>query len=81
MTWKSIDLDDFIEQIYGLVNIDVIGSLEIVQNNGRSIREMAISWSTVNVDLFDDVQSSDNSFKENIDKHSFVRFDSLVELR
>ena len=44
LTWRSKDLNDFIEAASQLVCTDVHVNLDIVQSNSREIADSALSW-------------------------------------
>jgi len=44
LTWRSKDLNDFIEAASQLICTDVHVNLDIVQSNSREITEAALGW-------------------------------------
>ncbi|CAF3502703.1 unnamed protein product [Rotaria socialis] len=71
ITWKSIHLSDYIEQSYGLINLDAAKALEIVQHDVLLIKQLAYNWSQLQGDIFNDNQLS--TFQQTLEKHKNVQ--------
>lgn len=70
ITWKSLNLSDYIEQAYGLINMDASLALEIVQHDVSIIRDLAFNWSHLQGDIFDEnQQNSQLTFQQTLQKH------------
>ncbi|CAF1477023.1 unnamed protein product, partial [Rotaria sordida] len=52
ITWKTLYLSDYIEQAYGLINLDAAKALDIVHHDVSSIKQMAFNWSLIQADIF-----------------------------
>ena len=75
INWKSLHLSDYIEECDQLICHDVSQALETVQNDVKIIREIALNWSQIPSDIFD--QQSNYSlwtFHQTLRKHQFVNF-------
>ncbi|CAF5062704.1 unnamed protein product, partial [Rotaria sp. Silwood1] len=71
ITWKSLNLSDYIEQSYGLINLDAAKALDIVQNNLLSIKQIAFNWSIIQADIF--IYNQLFTFKQALEKHKNVQ--------
>lgn len=70
MSWKSIDLRDYIEEVYGLINMDASVALHTVQHDLSLIKDLALNWSLLHGDIFDqNQQNSSSTFGETLQKH------------
>lgn len=70
MTWKSLGLYDYIEEAYGLINLDASLALVTVQENVSIIRDLAFNWSHLQTDIFNDNQNNSiETFQQTLVKH------------
>ncbi len=75
ITWKSLNLSDYIEEAYGLINRDASLALEIVQRDVSIIRELAFNWSQLQGDIFDQYpQNLQLTFQQTLQKHQQISF-------
>ncbi|UJR11505.1 hypothetical protein I4U23_015686 [Adineta vaga] len=74
ITWKSLNLSDYIEQAYGLINMDASIALQTVQHDVSLIKELAFNWSHLRGDIFDETQQNlQLTFQQTLQKHQNVQ--------
>lgn len=56
-TWNSIEIPDYIEQAYSTICIDVYQNLETIQSNFKEINQISTTWSTCELDVFENRDS------------------------
>lgn len=70
MTWNNLNLADYIEQAYGLINMDASVALDIVQRDVSLIKQLAFDWSSLRGDIFDETQHNlQLTFQQTLQKH------------
>jgi hypothetical protein len=69
ITWKSLNLSDYIEETYGLINMDANLALETVQHDVSVIKDLAFNWSHIQGDIFNENQQL--TFRQTLQKHQY----------
>jgi hypothetical protein len=65
-----LNLSDYIEEAYGLINMDASIALEIVQRDVSLIKQLAFNWSHLQGDIFDEnYHISQETFQQTLLKH------------
>lgn len=72
INWKSLHLSDYIEELWGLIDIDACQALQTVQNDLSVIKDLAFNWSNLSGDIFNENQQL--TFEQILQKHLFVFF-------